>query len=212
MLCKEFKAPAEAALAIGFGPKSGRKRRDRKQPEATEPVEKRSRLVAAGLALLLGFYGKLEPTRGGTRMKTSTGYIVVALALGIAAILAAQTQEANPLAPYIPKNMKTYYLILLVKGDKSREGLSQAENTALMQKHLAHLRTQVEAGKFLVVGPLLDDDRIRGMALAQAANAEEAAQMERGDALVDGGWLKTEVHPVLLQDLSSVKAEYPGQK
>ncbi len=145
-------------------------------------------------------------------MKTGIKYIVFALTLGVAAILAAQTQEANPLAPYIPKNMKAYYLILLVKGDKSRAGLSEAENTALMQKHLAHLRKQVEAGKFLIVGPLLDDDRIRGIAVAQAANAEEAAQLERGDALVDGGWLKTEVHPVMLEDLSSVKAEYPEQK
>jgi len=145
-------------------------------------------------------------------MKVGVRYLIFAIAIGLAAILAAQTQEANPLAPYIPKNMKTYYLILLVKGDKSTADLSKAENTALMQKHLAHLRTQVEAGKFLVVGPLLDDGRIRGIAVAQAANAEEAAQLERGDPLVDDGWMKTEVHPVLLQDLSNVKADYPERK
>jgi uncharacterized protein YciI len=145
-------------------------------------------------------------------MKAGIRYLIFTMAIGLAAILAAQTQEANPLAPYIPKNMKSYYLILLVKGDKSAADLSKAENTALMQKHLAHLRAQVEAGKFLVVGPVLDDGRIRGIAVAQAASAEEAAQLERGDALVDGGWLKTEVHPVMLEDLSSVKTDYPEQK
>ncbi len=145
-------------------------------------------------------------------MKAGIRYIVFALTLGVAAILAAQTQEVNPLAPYIPRNMKSYYLILLVKGDKSPADLSKTENTALMQKHLAHLRAQVEAGKFLVVGPLLDDGRIRGMAVAQAASAEEADQLAHGDPLVDDGWMKTEVHPVMLEDLSSVKTEYPEQK
>jgi uncharacterized protein YciI len=143
-------------------------------------------------------------------MKTRLGKITLALMIGLAGMLAAQTPAPNPLTPYIPKNMKPYYLDMLVKGEKDEGSLSEAERGELMQKHLAYIRSQVEAGKFVLVGPLVDDTRIRGIALIQVASREEAQQIASSDPMVQTGYLGAEVHPILLEDLSAIRFDYPS--
>jgi uncharacterized protein YciI len=70
----------------------------------------------------------------------------------------------------------------------------------------------VEAGKFALVGPLAEQDRIRGIAIIKADSLEEAQRIANGDPLVLSGHLIVEVHPILLEDLSSVKFDYPAAK
>ena len=78
-----------------------------------------------------------------------------------------------------------------------------------MQEHLAYIREQVEAGKFVVVGPALDQGRIAGMAIINAASIEEARKIAEGDKMVQSGRLVAEIHPVMLVDLSGLRIEYP---
>ena len=117
-------------------------------------------------------------------MKSRMKNICLVLALGVAGMLVAQTPVANPLEPYIPKNMKPYYLDLLVKSDKPEAAAKPAENAERMQKHLVYIRSQVEAGKFVLVGPLTEDNRIRGIAVIRAASLEEAQRIASGDPAV----------------------------
>jgi uncharacterized protein YciI len=118
----------------------------------------------------------------------------------------------NPLAPYIPKNMKPYYLDLLVKSDKPETPVTPAEDAERMRKHLAYIRSQVEGGKFVLVGPLTEDNRIRGIAVIQAASLEEAQRIASGDPAVQSGHLGVEVHPILLENLEGVRFDYPTSK
>jgi uncharacterized protein YciI len=143
-------------------------------------------------------------------MKPQIRKLFVLAGLGIAGILSAQTPVANPLAPYIPKNMKPYYLDLLIKSDNPEAGITPAENAERMHKHLAYIRSQVEAGKFVLVGPLTEDNRIRGIAVIQAASLEEAQRIASGDPAVKSGHLAVEVHPILLEDLAGVRFDYPA--
>jgi uncharacterized protein YciI len=145
-------------------------------------------------------------------MKLGMRNIFLMLTLGVAVVLGAQTPVENPLAPYIPKNMKAYYRDLLVKSDKPESAVTPAENAERMQKHLAYIRSQVEAGKFVLVGPLTEDNRIRGMAVIQAASLEEAQRIASGDPSVQSGHMAVEVHPVLLEDLGGVRFDYPAPK
>ena len=138
--------------------------------------------------------------------------LLLGMALTIAVYLAAQAPPENPLAPYIPKNMKPYYLDVLVKSDKPEPAITPEENTVRMQKHLAYSRSQAEAGKFVLVGPLTEDNRIRGIAVIQAASLEEAQRIASGDPVVQSGHLNVEVHPILLEDLSGVRFDYPSLK
>jgi uncharacterized protein YciI len=145
-------------------------------------------------------------------MKSRTRNIFLMLALGVAGILVAQTPVENPLAPYIPKNMKPYYLDLLMKSEKPEGEVTPAENAERMQKHLAYIRSQVEAGKFVLVGPLTEENRIRGIAVIQAASLEEAQRIAGGDPAVQSGHMAVEVHPILLEDLGGVRFDYPALK
>lgn len=138
--------------------------------------------------------------------------IILAYALGFSALLVAQTPADNPLAPYIPKNLKAYYLDMLLSKDKPDAPLPEAERTQLMQKHLAFIRTQVEAGKFALVGRLTEENRLRGIAVIQADSLDDAQRIASADPLVQSGHLVVEVHPILLVDLSSIKFDYPSLK
>jgi len=132
--------------------------------------------------------------------------------LGLAGLLGAQTQQENPLAPYIPKNMQRYYLELLLLKDKPDTALPEAEHTQWMQKHLVYIRSQVEAGKFALVGPITEESRLRGIAVIKADSLGEAQRVASADPLVQSGHLIVEVHPILLEDLSAIRFDYPAPK
>ena len=138
--------------------------------------------------------------------------ILVLIVLAVAALVAAQTPANDPLAPYIPKNLKPYYLEMLLLKDKPEAALPEGERAQLMQKHLAYIRSQVEAGKFALVGRLTEENRLRGIVVIKADSLEEAQRLASADALVQSGQLVVEVHPILLEDLSSVRFDYPAAK
>src|SRR3981081_529 len=62
-----------------------------------------------------------------------------------------------PHAAPIPKNLKPYFLCLPEKGERWTP--VQFVDSA-MQEHMAYIREQVEAGKYVVVGPVADEGRI----------------------------------------------------
>jgi uncharacterized protein YciI len=128
------------------------------------------------------------------------------LLLGGAAV--AQTPGEVPQGGNIPKNMKQYYLCLMEKGEKWTP--VQFADPA-MQEHLTQIREQVEAGKYVVVGPVLDEGRIGGMAIINAASIEEARKIADADKMVQSGRLTPEIHPVMLADLSALHIEYPAK-
>lgn len=131
------------------------------------------------------------------------GLLTIALLLGVAAV--AQTPEM-PQSANIPKNMKQYFLCLLSKGEKWTP-VQFAD--PLMQDHLAFIREQVEAGKFILAGPALDQGRVAAMAIINASSLEEASQIVSRDRMVQSGRLAMEIHPVMLPDISTVHIEYP---
>lgn len=132
--------------------------------------------------------------------------------LGIAGLLAAQGPADDSLAPYIPKNMKPYYLDILMFKDKVDTAIPEGERPQSMQKHLAYIRSQVEAGNFVLVGPVTEENRIRGIAVIKADSLEAAQRIASADPLVQAGRLVVEVHPILLEDLSSIHFDYPTVK
>lgn len=131
------------------------------------------------------------------------GFVLV---LGGAAV--AQTPGQFPQGANIPKNMRPYFLCLLEKGERWTP--VQFADPA-MQEHLAYIREQVEAGKFVVVGPALDEERIGGMAIINAASMEEAKKIADADKMVQSGRFVAEIHPVMLADLSGLHTEYPAK-
>ena len=137
-----------------------------------------------------------------------TRNVFVALALTLAGAAVAQTPGEFPQGANVPRNMRPYFLCLLEKGEKWAP--VQFADPA-MQEHLAYIREQVEAGKFVVVGPALDDGRVRGMAIINATSMEEARKIAGADKMVQSGQLVVEIHPVMLEELSGLHIEYPAK-
>lgn len=134
--------------------------------------------------------------------------VIFVLVLLLAGAAVAQTPGEVPQGENIPKKMKPYFLCLLEKGERWTP--VQFADPA-MQEHLAYVREQVEAGKYVVAGPALDQGRIGGMAIINAATIEEAQKIVNADKMIQSGRLTAEIHPVMLADLSALHTEYPAK-
>jgi len=142
------------------------------------------------------------------RLGTLAKNVAFVLVLLLAGAAVAQTPGEFPQGANIPKNIKPYFVCLLEKG----EGWAPVQFAdPMMQEHLAYIREQVEAGKFVVVGPALDQGRIGGVAIIHASTLEEAQRIVSGDKMVQSGHLVAEIHPVMLVDLSGVHSDYPAK-
>ena len=122
-------------------------------------------------------------------------------------LLAGSCFAQMPKGPDFPTNMKKYFLVLVMEGE--HKPTSDAEHEALKQQHLAFVHRQIEAGKFLLVGPALDDSHLRGICVVNASTVDEAKQAWADDPFVKGGETTLEVHPVMLPDLSSIHIDFP---
>ena len=106
----------------------------------------------------------------------------------------------------VPRNLKGYFLCLMRKGPQWNE---TGDSPELMLAHLAFLRTQLEARRFTVTGPVVDDaDDLVGMTILQAESAEEARALVEGDPGAKAGRLRMEIRPVFLPSLDAVRVEY----
>src|SRR5258708_18056801 len=100
------------------------------------------------------------------RREKSIKTALVSFVVLLAGVGVGQTPGQVPQGANIPRNMKPYFLCLLEKGEKWTP--VQFADPA-MQEHLAYIREEVEAGKYVVVGPVLDQGRIGGVGINKSA-------------------------------------------
>jgi uncharacterized protein YciI len=106
----------------------------------------------------------------------------------------------------VPRNLKGYFLCLLRKGPQWNE---TSDSPELMLQHLAFLRAQLEARRFLVTGPVVDNaDDLVGITILEAGSAEEALELANHDPGARAGRLRMEIRPVFLPSLDGVRVEY----
>jgi uncharacterized protein YciI len=107
----------------------------------------------------------------------------------------------------VPRDMEPYFLAFLRRGERWND-TQGTEATDLLPRHLAFHRQQVEAGRYLLTGPITDEGRLVGIVIIAAKTAEEALAIAAADPGVQSGRLAVEVHPVLLPSLKDVKISY----
>jgi uncharacterized protein YciI len=166
------------------------------------PPRIRRRAKFSGLIALLKRI-KQSSTRKRRTVKTALFVIVLLLSGTLSAPMPSALQQNRD----IPKGMKPYFLGFLVKGARWAQTPPKEDLEQLLQQHLAFIRSQAEAGKYALAGPLLDDGRIRGMVIINAASAEEAESIVSGDPMVKSGRMAVEIHPAMLADVSCVLVE-----
>lgn len=107
----------------------------------------------------------------------------------------------------IPKGLKQYFVGFLMRTAKT-DSVSKEEQRQQLRQHLAYIRSQVEAGKYRLVGPFQDNGTIAGILIIDAPTIEEAKEIIGKDPLVLNGRAALEVHPAMLADLSCVQVQY----
>ena len=120
------------------------------------------------------------------------------------------TEEQNPRENpkrNIPKNLKQYYLGLLTKGARWNV-IDDREAQDLLPQHLAFMRTQVEARRYVVAGPVNEDAEYVGMMLIEASSKEDAMAIAAADPGVKAERLGLQVFPVYLPSLDAVRVLY----
>ena len=121
------------------------------------------------------------------------------------------TEEAHPKEKPrrkdIPRDVEPYFIAFLFRGDRWNDTLG-ADAADLVPRQLAFIREQVEAGRYLLAGPITDDGPLVGMSIIAAPTAEDALAIAGADPGVRAGRLRVEVHPAFFPSLKQLKINY----
>ena len=107
----------------------------------------------------------------------------------------------------VPRNIEPYFIAFLLKGERWND-TQGAEAPDLMPRQLAFIREQVEAGRYLLAGPITDDGPVVGISIIAADSAAAALAIASADPGVQSGRLKVEVHSAFLPSLKELKVNY----
>jgi len=121
-------------------------------------------------------------------LRSRAALITAVTTIFCTSIIAAPESEINAQEPKY--EMGAFYMCLLIKPPNFSPGsLSQD----LIKEHLKHVQGLIASGKALLAGPFMDNTRIGGVFVLNAASAEEARAMEESDPFVKSGGVSVEV-------------------
>jgi uncharacterized protein YciI len=121
------------------------------------------------------------------------------------------TEEAHakekPQRKDIPRDVEPYFIAFLFRGERWND-TQGADVADLVPRQLAFIREQVEAGHYLLAGPITDDGPLVGMSIISAGTAADALAIASADPGVRAGRLRVEVHPAFFPSLKQLKINY----
>jgi uncharacterized protein len=121
------------------------------------------------------------------------------------------TEETSPTEKprmkNVPRDLEPYFIAFLLKGERWNDEQG-AEAVDLVARHLAFIREQVQAGRYLLAGPITDDGPLVGISIIAAGTAAEALAIAGADPGVQAARLTVEVHPAFLPSLKELKINY----
>jgi uncharacterized protein YciI len=115
--------------------------------------------------------------------------------------------KEKPRRKDIPRDVEPYFIAFLFRGERWNDTLGE-DVADLVPRQLAFIREQVEAGRYLLAGPITDDGPLVGMSIIAAATAEDALAIAGADPGVRAGRLRVEVHPAFFPSLKQLKINY----
>lgn len=89
--------------------------------------------------------------------------------------------------------MMVYFVGYLFRGPN--QGLPDAEGDRLQREHLAYMRRQKEAGRYLLTGPFADREDPRGLVVMRAESIDAAREIMEADPAVRAGVFRVVLRP-----------------
>ena len=115
--------------------------------------------------------------------------------------------DEKPRRKDIPRDVQPYFIALIIRGDRWNDTAGEgAEN--LVPRQLAFIREQVEAGRYMLAGPITGEGPLVGISIISAGSAAEALKIAEADPGVRSGHLRVEIHPAYLPSLRDLKVSY----
>jgi uncharacterized protein YciI len=93
-----------------------------------------------------------------------------------------------------------FQMALLKRGPKWSPEPSR-ERAEMRQRHLAHLRSMLEANKLIIAGAISDDNELIEVHIFRTKSAEEATAWLNEDPAVAAGFIVPELHPWWSEDV-----------
>ena len=115
--------------------------------------------------------------------------------------------KEKPRRKDIPRDVEPYFIAFLFRGERWND-TQGADVADLVPRQLAFIREQVEAGRYLLAGPITDDGPLVGMSIISAGTAADALAIASADPGVQAGRLRVEVHPAFFPSLKQLKINY----
>ena len=144
-------------------------------------------------------------------------FLTISLALVVCYSVAnAQDHNKQPQTPQTPQtqsmppNMFQFQLALMKPGPKwtSEPG---RERAAMRQRHIAHLRSMLEANKLMIAGAVSENPELIEVHIFRAKSAEEATAWLNEDPAVAAGYLVPELHPWWSEDVMKKTTAPPAK-
>lgn len=124
-------------------------------------------------------------------------------------IVNAQEHKKAPEPPKTPESkLMQFQLALLKRGPKWSTDPSR-ERAQMRQRHVAHLRSMLEAKKLMIAGSIRDDNELLEVHIFRTKSAEEATAWLNQDPAVAGGFLVPELHPWWSEDVMKTLTTAP---
>ena len=93
-----------------------------------------------------------------------------------------------------------FQLALLKRGPKWSTDPSR-DRAEMRQRHVAHLRSMLDANKLMIAGAIRDDNELIEVQIFRTKSAEEATAWLNEDPAVAAGYLVPELHPWWSEDV-----------
>jgi uncharacterized protein YciI len=144
-----------------------------------------------------------------------TRYLIM-LAVALLASRAHAQEQASPpagarapaAAMAIPKDLKGYYLGILVRGPEHPSFRHLPPDMTIVRAHLSYMRKQVERRKYVTFGPVTEGGERLGIVILEAASLDDARSLLEGDPMVKARQATVEITRVMLPSLAGVQVRY----
>ena len=131
-------------------------------------------------------------------MKT-TLILTLAMLLCGTVVIAQEHKQAE--APKTPESkLMQFQMALMKRGPKWSPDPSR-ERAEMRQRHVAHLRSMLEANKLMIAGGIRDDNELIEVQIFRTKSVEEATAWLKEDPAVVAGYLVPELHPWWSEDV-----------
>jgi uncharacterized protein YciI len=113
--------------------------------------------------------------------------------------------------PQTPESKLMQFQMALLKRGPRWSPDPGRERAEMRQRHVAHIRSMLEANKLMIAGAIRDDNELLEVHIFRTKSAEEATGWLNQDPAVVAGYLVPELHPWWSEDVMKKPAGPPNQ-